>query len=252
VTERPTAARAHLYAIVLEDTDDDGVRARCEGVLSADERARWRGFVFQRNRREFLYAHALLRFSLSRHAPTVPPAAWTFVAEPRGRPLICGPAASALHFSLSHADGLLACVIAGEPSVGVDVEATDRGRDTMALAERYFAPHEVEVLRGLPSDARRDRFFRYWTLKESYLKARGIGLGMPLDAFWFTFDGTGGVRIAFRGGVEDWPGRWRFIERRPSARHRLAVAMASRTAADWTLDLVEEVSSSRAVSWLWP
>ena len=231
--------RVHLYSATLDALDDAEVRPRCDALLSADERARRDRFVFDRHRREYVYAHALVRRALSRHAPEVAPEAWRFVAGSHGRPAVSGPApVPPLHFNLSHTSGVVACVVAAEPLVGVDVEAMDRGEAT-ALAERYFAPPEVEALRRLPLEAQRERFFRYWTLKESYIKARGLGLALPLDQFWFDLAPSGAVTIAFGPGIADTPSAWRFLERPPTPEHRLAVALATPDEADWEIDLVE-------------
>jgi 4'-phosphopantetheinyl transferase len=98
--------------------------------------------------------------------------------------------------------------VAHEP-VGVDVERMDRRTETVRLAERYFAPSEVRALRALPAAEQPRRFFAYWTLKESYIKARGLGLALPLDQFAFHLDDEA-IRIAFDPRLVDNPARWRF------------------------------------------
>jgi 4'-phosphopantetheinyl transferase len=109
----------------------------------------------------------------------------------------------------------------------------------MAVAERFFSPLEVDALRRLPDHARRDLFFRYWTLKESYIKARGPGLAIPLDAFWFTFDRGIEAGVVCSRGYTTVPVRWRFVEIRPTVRHRLAVAVGIPRALDSNVELVQ-------------
>ncbi|TNF31586.1 MAG: 4'-phosphopantetheinyl transferase superfamily protein [Deltaproteobacteria bacterium] len=113
--------------------------------------------------------------------------------------------------------------------VGVDVEDAARRGRTVELADRFFAPSEVAALRALPEGAaQRDRFFRLWTLKESYIKARGQGLAIPLSGFAFALDGAGSaIGFSARPEVDDDAARWRFFGLRPSERHQLAVAVAA-------------------------
>lgn len=71
---------------------------------------------------------------------------------------------------------------------GVDVEDLKRSTNT-AYEDicRYFSTREIEDLLELPEKQKKQRFFDYWTLKESYIKARGMGLSIPLDKFSFLF-----------------------------------------------------------------
>jgi 4'-phosphopantetheinyl transferase len=220
--------RIHLYGVGLDSIDAEQRRARCEALLSQDELDRCERFRFERDRLEFLFAHALMRVSLSQHAPQIAPNAWTFALNPFGRPLVAGPkGAPPLYFNLSHTDGFAACVVAPHYSVGVDVQATDLPGATLEIAERFFAPAEVAMLKSLRAEEQRERFFTYWTLKESYIKARGMGLALPLDRFWFTMSPGGPIDIHFAPGFGDDSTRWRFALRRPSLRHQLAVADGS-------------------------
>ena len=70
--------------------------------------------------------------------------------------------------------------------VGCDIERVDPGFDFEELATRYFAPQEIANLQSLPAALRRAGFFWHWTLKEAYVKCRGIGLSLPLDSFTFS------------------------------------------------------------------
>jgi 4'-phosphopantetheinyl transferase len=194
-------------------------------LLDDDERARAARFVFPRHRDAFTIAHALVRCALSRYA-AVPPAAWRFVANEHGRPRVHPSLAGALDgldFNLSHADGI-AVVLIGRGALGVDVEPLAR-RAPLEVADRYFAPAEVRALAALPPAERPRRFLEYWTLKESYIKARGLGLALPLDAFAFDLDGGPRPRISFVPPIDDDGARWWFTHLRPTGRDLMAVAL---------------------------
>lgn len=202
--------------------DPAGARDRweSESCLGAEELARYREFVKPRDRRLYLAAHTMLRGVLSRYARSSP-SEWRFGSSPDGKPRVDAPrGARWVHFNLSHTQGLVACAVRRGAAVGIDVE--DRGRpvEVMELARRFFAPAEVARLERAPAAARRVRFLEVWTLKEAYLKARGIGLSGELDDSEFWVDDQGGVRARLPGTEG-----WRFRHLRPTARHVGAVAL---------------------------
>ena len=128
-----------------------------------------------------------------------------------------------LEFNLAHTRGLVACAVALGRDVGVDVEWLGRRGRTLEIAERYFSPSEVRDLRATPGPDRKERFFRYWTLKEAYVKARGEGLRLPLRRFSFHLDGPA-VRVSFESDSDD-PRAWQFLIECPTPSHLLAVAV---------------------------
>jgi 4'-phosphopantetheinyl transferase len=212
---------AHIWYQFTESLDDDAVRAAV-AQLSPDERVRCQRFVFRRDRRDFAAGHALLRRVLSMH-DDVRPDAWTFVVDGNGKPSLAHePGAPPLAFNLSHTHGLVACAVAREAEVGVDVECVGRVTDSRDIAERYFSAAEIAQLDACPEGQRAAQFIELWTLKEAYLKAIGSGLAHPLDTFGFSFDDAGGFR--FNARPEAWPAAWTFAVFAPSPRYRLAIA----------------------------
>ena len=182
-------------------------------------------FVFERDRRSFLITRALVRTTLSRYA-AVPPAEWAFIANVHGRPEILDRPRGVpdLRFNLSHTEGLIACAVTIGREVGVDVEHVQR-RLTHDIADRFFAPREVQDLKALPADEQPKAFFDYWTLKEAYIKARGFGLALPLADFAFQLSPAAPPRISFEPSLDDDPATWQFAQDWPTPTHRLAVAV---------------------------
>lgn len=194
------------------------VLARQFGVLSEQERQRYRRFVYPRHRHQYLVSHALVRDVLSRYAP-VSPEAWRFGTSPHGRPTILEPMEwRALKFNLSHTDGLSAVAVAWELAVGVDVEAVRMRADLRTLAERIFSAPEVEQLKVYP-----DRFFDLWTLKEAYVKATGFGLAIPLNRFSIVLSELERPRILFHASCPGRPEAWQFVLRRRK-KYRMGLA----------------------------
>jgi 4'-phosphopantetheinyl transferase len=218
----------HLFLGSLDDVDIPDIRSACIELLCPGERKQAARFASDRRRREYAFAHGLVRAALSRLAPQVAPAAWRFEKTRHGRPFISAPqSAEHLHFSLSHTDGFVACAVSPCERVGIDVEAIDRLVSHLEIARTFFSPAEHADLISLPPAQQRDRFFDLWTLKEAYAKARGLGLQLPLDEFSIHVAPGGKRGVTFSRDLSDDPESWCFSQFSPSPRHRLAVADGS-------------------------
>ena len=169
----------HLWRIALSDTHhlkpafDD---------LDEDEQARAQRFYFPRHRRRFILAHAALRRILSRYlkcpAKTI---VWDY--QEHGKPNVC-PQQNPLklEFNLSHSHDIALLAVTIEHPIGIDVEIM-KDRDCHALSQRYFSPDEHKAWLSIPKDQQLHSFFHIWTQKEAVIKALGLGLAYPLDAF---------------------------------------------------------------------
>ena len=96
-------------------------------------------------------------------------------ASPGSRP---GFAANDLRFNLSHSHDLAMYAFALARDVGVDIEMIRADAANDRIAENFFSPTEVAMLRALPHERQVEGFFNCWTRKEAYVKARGAG---PVD-----------------------------------------------------------------------
>lgn len=94
-----------------------------------------------------------------------------------GKPRIIGH--ENLDFSLSHSGGMAMCALSDLGPVGCDIESP--GRHNISVARRFFHPDEYHHIINSADPGR--EFIRIWTLKESYIKALGTGLGTRLSSF---------------------------------------------------------------------
>jgi 4'-phosphopantetheinyl transferase len=219
--------QVHLWLARPRIVDDPQRSSGYFELLSESEREQYFRYRVERARRLHLTARALVRTTLSRYAD-VEPRDWSFRKNRHGRPEIDRPAeASGLRFNLSHTTDLVACAVSRDRQIGVDVEHIQNVRNFSGIADHSFSLPEADDVKSLEGDDRRRRFFSYWTLKESYIKARGMGLAIPLAQFGFSFPEPG--RLAFwtdeRLGDEAEP--WSFALFRAGEAHYLAVAVRS-------------------------
>ncbi len=215
-----SADQVHLLWARTDTETDPASRARQLALLSAEEQARHIGFQSGRDRHQYLVSHALLRQALSLFAP-VAPHAWQFARDAHGRPYIAGPAGhGSLRFSLSHTRGLAVVAVAQNVDVGVDVEAARPHPDLGGVAAAAFTAAEVAQLAARP-----ELFYDIWTLKEAYVKARGLGLSLPLDSFSFNLADPTRPRLTCHSRCGDDAARWSFHLRR-GAGYSLALAWA--------------------------
>lgn len=241
-TEFLPAGKAFVWLTRPEEVTQPDLLARYAMLLNDEERHRFHAFHFADDRHLYLVAHALLRTSLSRYAD-IQPDAWVFSSvEKHGRPEIafteaCG---DRIRFSLSHTRGLTACVITRNVDVGIDVECLDRQVDAESIATRYFAPSEALFLAGLSSAEQNIRFLQLWTLKESYVKARGGGLSIPLDSFHFARDEDGAWQIGFSDSNDD-PDAWQFTCMSPTPNHVMSVALHRPRNVEYQLEVQSAV-----------
>lgn len=187
------AGQVHLWAGVSERMLAGSARSACERLLTSKELEHCRGFHQPAYRDEYLLSKALLRYALS-HYGDRGGRDWAIVKDGFGKPGLSDdnqPAEASLQFNVAQAGGLAVCAVTRGDSLGVDVETVASDDRLLEDAEHYLAPQELKALLSLPAQQRRSEFARYWTLKESYIKARGRGLSdLPLHSFGFDLSGT--------------------------------------------------------------
>lgn len=175
----------HIWSISLTLAD---VPIRKLGLyLSTDELERAQRFYFERDRHRFIIARGALRLILSAYVGRQPYEI-QFDYNKYGKPFLnYNSGGDRIRFNLSHSHELALVGVTGRHDIGIDVEYMQSRVADLSIAERFFSPKEVAILRKLPEAIQRQAFFNCWTRKEAYIKAQGQGLSLPLDSFDVAF-----------------------------------------------------------------
>ena len=168
----------HLWQARLDDRLSEDLKH----LLSADEISRADRFHFVKDRNHFTAARGLLRTLLSAYLGSNADKLRFSYAE-KGKPSLEDRPPCAINFNLAHSHGMAIYAFAHDREVGVDLEYIREDVTGNEIAERFFSPREIETLRAVPAELKKEAFFNCWTRKEAYIKARGEGLSMPLDEF---------------------------------------------------------------------
>ncbi|MBK9992033.1 MAG: 4'-phosphopantetheinyl transferase superfamily protein [Verrucomicrobia bacterium] len=157
-----------------------------ERVLSPAEKLKASRFLKRADRDRYIVAHGILRELLGKYLLREP-SGLAFETGKFGKPkLVLDSGLPLISFNLAHSGDVILYAVANEGQVGIDVEAVRTDLNVLELAQAHFSSDEIEELRAVSPTESVSAFFRYWTLKEAYLKARGDGLGFPLKDFSMT------------------------------------------------------------------
>jgi 4'-phosphopantetheinyl transferase len=196
----------HLWRATLDLPASVIERMAC--ALSDEERARAGRIVPDQARARFVAGRHILRTVLGKYLELSAERV-ELTYGPHGKPELAPEHASGLlAFSLTHSHDLALVAVTLGRAIGVDVELLRPVSDVAGLVARVFSAKEQAEFRDLPLDRRLEGFFRGWTGKEAWLKAKSTGLTWPPD--WFSVSLTSGapMRLLDVTGDPKAPERW--------------------------------------------
>ncbi|MCI8268947.1 MAG: 4'-phosphopantetheinyl transferase superfamily protein [Lachnospiraceae bacterium] len=150
--------------------------SRLCGRLSEKRQQKIESFRYAKGKALSLGAGLLLDYGLSRHGIRERDAVMAY--GPDEKPYLRDY--PEIHFNLSHSGTLVMAVLADQ-EVGCDVERI--AVPDMRIVHRFFAAGEIAALEAGKEKEQTENFYRFWTLKESFLKLTGKGMRMPLNEF---------------------------------------------------------------------
>lgn len=154
-----------------------------EQTLTTDEQIRANLFRFPNDRSNYVVARGLLRTLLGQYLNREPHTL-RFNYGHNGKPSLAGKVGDKiLSFNVTHTYGMVMYAFTWGRNIGIDLEQILEDMVWWDIAESFFSPKEVCVLRTIPKGKQHEAFFACWTRKEAYVKAKGLGLSMALSQF---------------------------------------------------------------------
>jgi 4'-phosphopantetheinyl transferase len=225
----PAINNQKIFVLWWQISEFSNQQTAYEGILSPEEMRRANRFISPAVKTRFVVARGVLRHILAHYTQQTPQDI-TFTYGGRGKPLL--PDAP-FAFNLSHSEDVAILALAQTDQIGVDVEHITPMAEMRRVASDYFSANEQVALFSLPTSDQLSAFYRCWTRKEAYIKARGDGFALPLDKFDVTLTADD-TPCLLRTLDDDDPARWQFFHLDPTDGYMGAICVP---VGDWTLDI---------------
>ena len=215
----------HVWASALDAAGDR--QLRLAATLTPGERERAARFRTAELRRRWTAGRGLLREILG-HYLAIEPRDVRFGHNAHGKPMLAGQAQHRIAFNLARGGGLGLFAFTSAHPVGVDVEQLREFPEMRAMAGNTFSPGERAALEAVSPEDYLPAFYRCWTRKEAYLKARGTGLLTPLDSFDVEVAPDRPAALLRVSGDAAVPGKWTLLHLEPASGYVGALAVGAR------------------------
>ncbi|WP_294843800.1 4'-phosphopantetheinyl transferase superfamily protein [uncultured Gilliamella sp.] len=157
--------------------------------LDTKEFCRYQRIKIEKDKIIYALSRKMLKLALSKYYPNVDKTDWIFLKNSYGKPFIQYPKLpKPLYFNISHTIDAIAIVISQSSDVGVDIErirsldvVQAKSTSHLNISKSFFTESEYKKIATLPYDEGFILFWKLWTLKEAYIKYRGMGLSLGLN-----------------------------------------------------------------------
>ena len=181
----------YLFKLEVDGDEHEPLLANSLKLLSASEQIRSDRIIQPRVKLRFIISRVLLRKCLSLHLDMAPEDI-PITKGHDGKPELClgsiidkNKSGGLVSFNLSHSQNMIAIAISREGDIGIDIERIRLRRNLDKIAESYFSELENKQLASIDLSKHPRMFYSYWTLKEAYTKALGLGFRKAFNSFGF-------------------------------------------------------------------
>jgi len=200
--EFPALSSGELHVWHMSTKLTPGEYMHHKNTLSQNELLKVSYFEFDEVRDSYVVSQSVLRKLLSGYLG-IPAKSVKLGRHSKGKP--CSIDDPGLYFNMSNSGKLVVIAFSLDGEVGIDIEKIRPLHDLDELIMRNFTTSEIKFINAKPEE-RINRFFRFWTIKESYVKALGEGMRLPPDHLEFAIENDS-IKLQSVKGVfeqEDW------------------------------------------------
>ncbi|WP_422105257.1 4'-phosphopantetheinyl transferase family protein [Winogradskyella sp.] len=197
-----------------------------EGLLSKDEKIKAHKFKFEKDKRVSIIARGALRVLLGKYLD-ISPEKIVFKYGDYGKPEFKNW--QNLKFNTSHAKDLVVFGFTKNSEIGIDVEYCKSNFDVMDIVDNYFSKKEIEAIHKIPKHMQTQAFYRGWTRKEAFIKAKAKGLSFPLDAFSVSIESDNQSKLEETLWDSNEKHNWSIIPFETLDNYKAAIAIQERT-----------------------
>ncbi|SEQ99377.1 4'-phosphopantetheinyl transferase [Hyunsoonleella jejuensis] len=198
--------QVHIWVVNLKNSEKDVPFFR--SLLSEEELNKALAFRYKKDETCAIITRGVLRF-LSEKYLSIPSNKLQFKYGAYGKPEY--NLNSRLKFNVSHAANYAVLGFVNNYDFGIDVEYVKRNFDVLDIADNYFSKQEKRALHKIPENQQTEAFFRGWTRKEAFIKAKSQGLSFPLDAFSISIDSDENATLYETAWNKSEKNLWRIV-----------------------------------------
>ncbi|MFH1455223.1 MAG: 4'-phosphopantetheinyl transferase superfamily protein [bacterium] len=197
----------HIYILRISDANFSLTNNK---ILNKKELSRANKFAFDKDKKTYIVAHILLRTVLSQYL-SVQLSKLCFKNNKYGKPEQTNFSKEEIYFNISHTQNFACCAVSHHPMIGIDVECINNYDLYSKDTGNYLNKKEVQDIDIMQASGRPVRFFTYWTLRESFVKAMGEGLSLLSKPLYFSLGGDNQSITFFSEASLTDAKNWKFI-----------------------------------------
>lgn len=167
-----------VYAIHIDHHLDQYIFAKLQEYISSEKKEYISRFYKYEDAQRSLLGDILARYCICTQF-NMKNEELVFRNNEYGKPMVMSN--DNIHFNISHSGNFIVCIADNHP-VGIDVEEIILINNIESILDS-FSEEEINILMSQSKEKRLNLFYVIWTLKESYVKAQGQGLSIPLNSF---------------------------------------------------------------------